>query len=308
MANSFGAPQVKKWPFFVGDLLLVVVAGWILVMSDYQPSGSNLAILVSCVGLGIFFGVLPFLAEFREESRRFDGTQLKSTLEQIQQLESVGELVSSASVQWQEIQGRCESVVKTAGDLANRTQAETDRLIEITEKADTRERDHLRLEVEKHRRGEREWLEVLVGIMDHVFALHRAAVRSQQTKLIKQIEGFQGACSEICRRVGLSHHVVPAGEVFNEKTHKILEGQEIPEHAVVGETLAPGYSFQGQPIRLPMVALATAPEGQVQTELDSLEAPESQHPVEAARDPDLFDQSGQQVEESQPEDEPQGGA
>lgn len=307
MTNSFGAPQVKKWPFVVGDLLLVGVAGWIFVMSGYQPSGSNLAIIVVCLGLGIFFGVLPFLAEFREESRRFDGVQLKSTLEQIGQLESIGELVARATGQWEEIQEQCQSVVKTAGELAKRSQAETDRLIEVTEKADTRERDHLRLEVEKHRRGEREWLEVLVGIMDHVFALHRAAVRSGQAKLIKQIEGFQGACNDICRRVGLSQYVVQAGEMFDEKVHKVLEGREVPENAVIEETLAPGFSFQGQPIRLPMVALTTGDGGLAQSELESLEASATELPEEAPRDPDLFDQSGEAGDLSSADDE-QGGA
>ncbi len=307
MTNSFGAPQVKKWPFVVGDLLLVGVAGWIFVMSGYQPSGANLSIIVACIGLGIFFGVLPFLAEFREESRRFDGVQLKSTLEQIQQLESIGDLVAGATGQWQEIQEQCQSVVKTAGEIANRNQAETDRLIEITEKADTRERDHLRLEVEKHRRGEREWLEVLVGIMDHVFALHRAAVRSGQTKLIKQIEGFQGACSDICRRVGLGQYVVQPGEAFDEKVHKVLEGHAVPENALIEETLAPGFSFQGQPIRLPMVALSGGESGQAQAEPDSLETAAVESTDETSRDPDLFDQSGQ-ADDSLAEDAEQGGA
>ncbi len=300
MTSSFGVPQVKKWPFVVGDLILVGVAGWIFVGSDFQPVGWNLAMIVACLGLGIFFSVLPFLAEFREESRRFDSVQFKSTLEQIQQLESIGELVSAATGQWEEVQNQCEGVVKTAGEVAERTKAETDRLVEITSKADTRERDHLRLEVEKHRRGEREWLEVLVGIMDHVFALHRAAVRSGQEKLIKQIEGFQGACSEICRRVGLSQYVVAAGEAFDPKLHKVLDGQEVPSSGVIAETLAPGFSFQGHPIRLPMVAVT----GDPGVDLGATTEVVSEPVVAEQKDPDLFDQPAATVEpESESEDD-----
>ena len=291
MTSSFGVPQVKKWPFVVGDLILVGVAGWIFVGSNFQPVGWNLAMIVACLGMGIFFSVLPFLAEYREESRRFDGTQFKSTLEQIQQLESIGELVSAATGQWQDVQSQCEGVVKTASEVAERTKLETDRLVEITGKADTRERDHLRLEVEKHRRGEREWLEVLVGIMDHVFALHRAAVRSGQEKLIKQIEGFQGACGEICRRVGLSQYVVAAGDVFDAKIHKVLDGREVPASGVIEETLAPGFSFQGHPIRLPMVSVRGASEGGTIPEMEeSSELVASDQESTEQRDPDLFDQ------------------
>ena len=296
MTSAFGVPQVKKWPFVVGDLVLIGVAIWIVVASGYQPSGWNLAMIIACLGLGIFFSVLPFLAEFREESRRFDANQFQSTLEQIRQLESVGELIAAATDQWQGVQRECDGVVKTAAEVAARNQAETDRLIEITQKADTRERDHLRLEVEKQRRGERDWLEVLVGIMDHIFALHRAAVRSGQTKLIKQIEGFHAACSDICRRVGLSQYVVEAGEVFDSKLHKAAEGQNVLENAIVEDTVAPGFSFQGHPIRLPMVAVKQS---------DQLEQPEIGDVDNAAalpKDPDLFDQN-QGAEEAQPEPE-----
>ena len=287
MTSAFGVPQVKKWPFVVGDLVLVGVAGWIFVVSNYEPTGWNLAMIIVCLGLGIFFSVLPFLAEFREESRRFDANQFQSTLEQIRQLESVSDLVAAATDQWKGVQVECDTVVKTAAEVAARSQAETDRLIELTEKADTRERDHLRLEVEKQRRGEREWLEVSVGIMDHVFALHRAAVQSGQTKLIKQIEGFHGACSDICRRVGLSQYDVGSGESFNPEHHKALEGQTIPENAVIEETMAPGFSFQGHPIRLPMVSLRRDKQSDANLDETATEIP---------KDPDLFDQTEVEAE------------
>jgi len=44
------------------------------------------------------------------------------------------------------------------------------------------EKTTLRLEVEKLRRGELEWLQALVHILDHVFALHTAAMHSGDVK------------------------------------------------------------------------------------------------------------------------------
>lgn len=279
MTSGLGEPQVKKWPFVMGDILLIGFAAWIFFTSDPQPTGWNLAVVVLCASVGVLVGVLPFLFEFREESRRFEAREFRSTVEQIQQLEKVGEVVTSATATWDDVQGQCEAIVKVAEDLAKRSQAETDRLQEITERADTRERDHLRLEVEKHRRGEREWLEVLVGILDHVFALHRAAVRSGQKKVVQQLEGFQGACLDICRRVGVNQYVVPTGEPFDPKLHKLLEGQSAEEGSVIGETLAPGYGYQGQPVRLPMVSAVSAAALAAAGEEEA-----------KPKDPDLFDQ------------------
>ena len=54
---------------------------------------------------------------------------------------------------------------------------------EFMQKMNDSEKAALRLEVEKLRRGEGEWLQVLVRILDHVFALHAAAVRSGEPKV-----------------------------------------------------------------------------------------------------------------------------
>ncbi len=251
-------PRIKKWPFVVKDFLFLALAGGLFAVSGFSLEGWNLAILVACVGLGACFGVFPFLAEYRVESRRFDAYEFRATLEQVRQLENVGELVSAAAKQWRDMQDHGESAAKAAEEMAAQVQAEGKRFREIIEKVDTREHEHLRIEAEKLRRNEREWLEVLVGVMDHVFALHRAANRSGQAQLIQQLNGFQNACLDICRRVGLSQHTAKAGEPFNPKLHKIIEERPMPENPTVQETLAPGFSFQGRPIRLPMVAVKAA--------------------------------------------------
>ena len=58
----------------------------------------------------------------------------------------------------------------------------------------------VRLEVEKLRRAEGEWLQVLVRVLDHVYALHLGALRSGQPNLIEQLSNFQNACRDAARR------------------------------------------------------------------------------------------------------------
>lgn len=259
---SFQAPQIQKWPFFAADGLFLALAGGIVVAGGgLALEGWELSLVAVCMGLGSAFGVWPFLAEYREESRRFEAREFGSVLEQVRRLEEVGKLVSESAGQWQEMAEQGEGVSKAAEEMAVRVREERERFREIAEKTNDKERDHWRLEAEKLRRSEREWLGVLAGIMYHVFALHRAGRSSGQAKLIQQLDGFQGACLDICRRVGLSQHVVKAGEAFDPKIHKTEEGRPMPKNPIVRETLAPGFSFQGRRAYLPLVALAEGPEG-----------------------------------------------
>ena len=259
---SFQAPRIRKWPFFAADGLFLALAGGIVVSGGggLALESWGLLMVMVCVGLGGVFGVWPFLAEYREESRRFEAREFGSVLGQVKRLEEVGKLVSESSEQWREMAEKGELLAKAAEETTVRVREERELFREIAEKADAKERDHLRLEAEKLRRSEREWLGVLAGIMYHVFALHRAGKSSGQAKLIQQLNGFQGACLDICRRVGLSQYVVKAGEVFDPKIHKAEEGRPLPKNPVVRETLAPGFSFQGRPAYLPLVALAAGTE------------------------------------------------
>lgn len=269
---SFQAPRIRKWPFLAADGLFLALAGGIFAAGGgLALEGGKLWMVAVCMGLGSVFGVWPFLAEYREESRRFEAREFGSVLEQVRRLEEAGKLISESTGQWQEMAEQGEGMAKAAEEIAVRVREERERFREIAEKADAKERDHWRLEAEKLRRSEREWLGVLAGIMYHVFALHRAGKSSGQAKLIQQLDGFQGACLDICRRVGLSQYVVKAGEVFDPKIHKAEEGRPLPKNPVVRETLAPGFSFQGRRAYLPLVALAEGAEGEEAEKLESQE-------------------------------------
>ena len=73
---------------------------------------------------------------------------------------------------------------------------------EFQQKMNDGEKTALRLEVEKLRRAEGEWLQVLARILDHIFALHNAA-QSGKPEVTEQIAQFQNACRDVARRVGL---------------------------------------------------------------------------------------------------------
>ncbi|MBC8094179.1 MAG: nucleotide exchange factor GrpE, partial [Akkermansiaceae bacterium] len=128
---------------------------------------------------------------------------------------------------------------------------------EFIQKTNDSEKATLRLEVEKMRRAEVEWLQVVVRILDHVFALHQAAARSKQPGIAEQLGKFQMACHDAARRIGLAAFAAAPAEAYDAQRHQLVDGPDAkaPEGAAIEDTVATGYTFQGRLIRPAMVRL-----------------------------------------------------
>ena len=129
---------------------------------------------------------------------------LGAVADKIQDLEKLAAQISSATNQWDVIQGQAEKTAAGAKQIADKMGAEVREFSEFMQKMNDSEKATLRLEVEKMHRGEAEWLQMLVRIFDHIFALHAAATRSGQPQLAEQITHFQNACRDTVRRIGLT--------------------------------------------------------------------------------------------------------
>src|SRR6185503_17985725 len=114
-------------------------------------------------------------------------------------------------------------------------------------------------EVEKLHRNEGEWLHTIIRIMDHVYALYQAGVKSGQDNLRTQLGNFQNACRESTRRLGLIPFEAKADETFDEKRHQLPDpkAKALPG-SKVGETVATGFTFQGKVMRPAVVNLKAA--------------------------------------------------
>jgi molecular chaperone GrpE (heat shock protein) len=67
---------------------------------------------------------------------------------------------------------------------------------------------------------------------------------------------FQNACRDAARRVGLTPFMATDAEPFDAQRHQLVEeGAQPPPDAVVGETVATGYTFQGRLVRPALVRL-----------------------------------------------------
>ena len=130
-------------------------------------------------------------------------------------------------------------------------------------------------------------MQVLVRILDHVYALNQGALRSGQPNLVAQLGSFQNACRDAARRVGLTPFVAKDSEPFDAQRHQLVEGDTQPfAGAVVRETIASGYTFQGKLLRPALVQLRQN-NGEDVKRIDSAptesESPQAQLELGAAR-------------------------
>jgi len=253
--NQNSVPKLSKVPFLIGDALMVAAAGWLVLFSHRPLDIWHAGGILAAVAIGAWLGVMPFVMQFNAEVKFAETAQLTTVTEQLGNLEALARQISSASSEWQHVHQSTTQTVTAADQIAEKMIAETRNFGEVLTRMNEAEKHHLRLEVEKFRRAEKEWLQAVVRMLDHVHALHQAGLRSGQRPLVEQLTHFQNACRETVRRLGLVPILPDLGATFDPGQHQVLEDQTVSEGAFIREIIAPGYSFQGQILRLPVVAL-----------------------------------------------------
>jgi molecular chaperone GrpE (heat shock protein) len=261
--------QVPKWPFLAGNLILILGAVYFFG-KDAHPNFPGDAFLPSLlVALGAVLGCLPYILEYRATQKLVELNALSTVAEQLADLKKYSELIAAATGQWAQVQettkGNTDKTVAAAREISERMAGEIREFNEFQVKLNDTEKGALRLEVEKLRRTETEWLQVVARILDHIFALHNAAVRSGNTDLAEQIVLFQNACREATRRVGLVSFGATPAEPFDPQKHRAHGVENPPAGSLIEETLALGMTFQGRQIRHALVRLRPAPAPTVKT-------------------------------------------
>ena len=249
-------PKIPKWPFLAGDLLLVIAAAILVFRGSGPLSLWPMVLLVACVVSGAWICVLPFLKDHHAELKLNEVRELKTATEQIENLRQVANQISFATAQWQMVQEQAGKTIQAATDISERMTGEAQAFSEFMLKANDAEKAHLRLEVEKLRRAEGEWLQTVVRVLDHVFALYLAGVKSGQGTLRQNLTNFQNACRDATRRMGLAPFEARPDEAFDEQRHQLPDPKaKVPAGAKVAETLATGFTYQGRIVRPAVVTL-----------------------------------------------------
>jgi molecular chaperone GrpE (heat shock protein) len=245
------APKLTYWPFLLADLIFLGLAYFILQFGHRPLQILEMYGVILCVAIGAWCFLMPF----RTKLKLAESENLIFAAEQIKNLDAVAAQISSATTLWQGVQEESAKSAAAAKQVSEQMTAEALAFQEFLQKANDTEKGHLRLEVDKLRRAEGEWLQILVHVLDHVYALYRGAQQSRQKALIGQVANFQNACRDTARRVGLMPFEAETGEAFDASKHQLPDGETSAENGSVLETLALGYTFQGQIIRPAIVQL-----------------------------------------------------
>ncbi len=255
--------RLARWPslalFLFGAAALDYVAWRVVEMSEHPINIWMAVLALVSVACAAWCSVTPFLKDAENGTKLEELNKLQSTANQIQNLEKVANQITIATAQWQNVQEHNAKAIESAKQVSEEMSQEALRFADFMKKANDSEKATLRLEVDKLKRGETDWLQVLVRVLDHVYALHRAAKHSGQSNLIDQLAHFQNACRDAARRIGLVSFAPAAGDGFEPGQHQTADGRkDIPEDAKIFETVATGYTFQGQMLR-PALVMIEAP-------------------------------------------------
>jgi molecular chaperone GrpE (heat shock protein) len=249
-------PRLAKWPFFLGDVLLVGAAYFIVSQSKLHMGAWQMFFVILSVAGGAWLAIMPFLFEYHLAMKLAEARELTTVASQMKSLEGISAQIQGATGQWQAVQECSDKTAVVAREIAERMTAEVQGFTEFMQRANDGEKATLRLEVEKLRRAEADWLQVLVRMLDHVFALRIGAQRSGQPRLIEQLANFQNACNDAARRVGLTPFIANDDDSFDVERHQLVEGDaKAAAGAMIGETVAAGYTFQGKLLRPALVRL-----------------------------------------------------
>jgi molecular chaperone GrpE (heat shock protein) len=261
--NEVSDWKIPKWPFVAFGFALLLVAAALAMRPAHAITEPEIILATASVALGAILGCLPFILEYRAVKKLIEVNAVSTVAEQLGELKKYSAQISAATDQWARVQeitkGDAEKTAAAARQIADHMAAEVREFREFQAKMNDSERAALRLEVEKFRRGEAEWLQVVTRILDNIFALHNAAVRTGQPELAEQIGQFQNACRDAARRVGVTPFAAATGEKFDAQRHRAHGVENPPAEAGIAETLAPGITFQGRLIRPALVRLQSAP-------------------------------------------------
>jgi len=251
--------NIAKWPLLLADVL--GYAGTLVWHNPHPLSITEAVLIIGLVIVGAVLGALPFILEYRAFMKVVEVNALGAAVDQIRNVETIGGQISSVTDQWGRMQEAMErhsaKTITSAREIAEKMAIEVREFNDFMQKSNDQEKATLRLEVDKLRRSEGEWLQVLVRILDHIYALHNAATRSGQPELAAQIGNFQNACSGVARRMGLAIFEAEPGKPFDAKIHQVPGSEKPAEGALILETVGAGYTYQGRLLRHAVVRLKT---------------------------------------------------
>ncbi|MCD8535252.1 MAG: nucleotide exchange factor GrpE [Verrucomicrobia bacterium] len=249
-------PKVPFVPFIIADVTLLAIA-FAVVLQAGKPIGLPEILLVTvCSVAGAMFMTYPFRKQFDLQVQEANAERLNLAVCRLQAVENLATRMESVTSQWNQIEKKAEESMDRTEDISRDMIQEAQSFREFLKNASSEEVQHLKLLVDKLKKAEKDWLQVIMAMMDHCTALKWAATKSGNPNLAQQISNFHFQLCEVVRQVGLTLHESHAGDNFDEELHQVGEsnGQQLNlSNAVIRETKSVAMKFRGVIVRKALV-------------------------------------------------------
>ena len=99
---------VSKWPFLLGDALLLAAAYFFIQQAPHPIGRWEIVTAAACVALGSVLGAMPFILDYRAIVKVIEAGALGSIGEKIQNLEKLAAQINAATNEWTNAQAQAE--------------------------------------------------------------------------------------------------------------------------------------------------------------------------------------------------------
>ena len=159
--NLPSSPRPPKWPFFLGDGILLVVACLIGLLAPSPLSATELSLIFGCVALGAVLAVLPALLDSAAAQREAEAALQLKLAEQNTKLQHAAETLASIAGQLKSAHEATARAVHTAENLPYRLQEKIAEFTTALQERDDEEKASMAKELEALRDAEGDRLTAL---------------------------------------------------------------------------------------------------------------------------------------------------
>lgn len=267
------------FPYFIADLTFIGLAVAIFAFSDKPLGAFELSISAICIAAGAWCLILPFRKKLDTEIQLHQAQILDQSVMRLQNIESLANKIESATFNWSNIENTAKRSVESAETLSNNMISEANAFKEFLNSAQSEETNHLRLMVEKLKKAEKEWIHVIMGMLDHATALKWAALKSQNPALENQICNFHEQLVEIARQIGLQIFEPQSGDVFDPEIHQPASSEDqLQKDEPIGMPRSAGFRFRGVIVRKALVSKPLGNQDESLKTSDSNPTPSNEDP------------------------------
>ena len=207
--------------------------------------------------IGGAVALFPFWRAYRNELKFAELEAVEETVRRIEGLSTVADRVERAESSWLEAKNSSETIAKNLNETTTALYEESKAIREFAHQQNDQQKANLRLEVQKLKQWETEWVQAGTIALDHTAALHAAILQLEDAQATRKLNKFQNSIHEIMRRVGLVGFAPRPGAPFDPDANRAHNQSETPaEGSRILDVVAMGIRYQGRLVRPAIVNVA----------------------------------------------------